>query len=297
MMLRDPLTIASLLQKGRERLQVAGIDNAHREAQLLLIAASGLTRERMIADDSGFLDGSTVASYSSMLERRIAREPVGRIVGGRVFYGLDLVLSRQVLEPRDDTGTLVDLVLETIGKREETLIFADIGTGSGAIALALLAYLPNAYCVATDISGDALETATINAKRLEFEDRFSVRHGSWLEPFSVSRDRFDFIVSNPPYIPSGAIAELQPEVRNHDPQLALDGGVDGLAAYRTLVEDVGPYLKHDGFLAIEIGYDQDRAVAALAEAAGWCVEARRRDLAGCDRVMCLRRINAKETAS
>lgn len=274
------------LHWARDRLQHAEVDGAAREARLLLQAASGKTVEQLIADEEEIVKPDAAERLGEFVRRRVAGEPVGRVVGRRLFYGLDLELSEAVLEPRDDTGTLVDLVLAQLEDRAWPRSFADLGTGTGAVALALLSQLSNAAGVATDISADALRVAERNAKAHGLSGRLLLRCGSWLE--ALDKDsRFDFIVSNPPYIRSDDMASLQAEVRRHDPQIALDGGMDGLEAYRSLA-NAGAHLKPNGFLAVEMGYDQAEQIGELMEAAGWHVVQVARDLSGRDRAMVLR---------
>lgn len=217
-----------------------------------------------------------------MVERVCEGEPVHRVIGRREFHGLDLALGPETLEPRDDTEALVALAAEHAPVDARLL---DLGTGTGAVALALLVDLPRATALMTDANADALRVARANAEANGFSDRVRFALGSWLEPVE---GRFDAIVSNPPYIASATVDALDPAVRLHDPRLALDGGQDGLDAYRAILAGAAAHLVPGGFLALEIGYDQLDAVTRLAGRGGWRLEEARRDLGGRDRAVLLR---------
>lgn len=219
-------------------------------------------------------------SLGALVERVCRGEPVHRVVGRREFHGLDLLLDASTLEPRDDTETLVSLVLDHAGPAPR---FADLGTGPGTVGLALLSERPGARAVLTDSSAEALAVARRNAAALGFYAEF--RKGSWCDALD---DLFDFIVSNPPYIASGTIPTLDAAVREHDPHLALDGGADGLDAFRLILGGAAAHLEPGGFLALEIGFDQREAVERLGEEAGWRLEEARTDTGSRDRALLLR---------
>ena len=190
------------------------------------------------------------------MARRIAREPVHRIIGEREFYGLPLHLTAATLVPRPDTETLVDLALPFVKEtaaRTGACRILDIGTGSGAIALALLSAVPQAIATGTDISAEACMVAETNARALGFADRFTAIRSNWFDAVS---GEYDLIVSNPPYIATDEIADLDADVRDYDPLAALDGGEDGLDAYRVLARRSAPFLAENGAIAVEIGHDQ-----------------------------------------
>ena len=211
------------------------------------------------------------------VRRVVAGEPVHRVVGRREFHGLDLALAPATLEPRDDTEALVSLALERPFRR-----FADLGTGPGTVGLALASERPDARGVLTDLSAEALAVAWSNAERLGLAGRLDFHEGSWCAPLG---GRFDLIASNPPYIATDVLATLDRAVRDHDPVLALDGGRDGLDAYRAILASAADHLTPDGVLALEIGYDQAAALSGLANEFGWRVDALRRDLGGRDRAV------------
>ncbi|MFD0915050.1 peptide chain release factor N(5)-glutamine methyltransferase [Pseudahrensia aquimaris] len=278
------LSYGVLLKAATSRLvQALGDDGTRNtEARLLLQHASGFDRAGLLVRDADIADASVIDAYQTMIAQREAGKPVFRIIGGREFHGLNLQLSSETLEPRDDTEALVDGVLSMIKDRTASVRFADLGTGSGAIALALLSELPNASCVASDVSQDALKTAQRNAVLCGFGDRFEPVHGSWFEPLC---GKFDFLVSNPPYIPSRTVDSLDREVLAHDPRAALDGGEDGLDAYRVLLRDGAAFVDNGGFLAVEIGYDQRESVPLLGLEHGWTLALALQDLGERERAL------------
>jgi release factor glutamine methyltransferase len=209
-------------------------------------------------------------------------EPVARILGHAEFWGLDFKLNPATLVPRPDTETLVEAVLEGVRRFPETLTLCDLGTGSGAIAIALLTELEEAQAVATDISEEALAAARANAEAHHVVERMRFVNVDFADG---PEGPCDVVVANPPYIRSGAIAELPAEVNEHDPRVALDGGPDGLAAYRAILRRAESLLADHGFFAFEVGYDQGESVAALCRETGLSDVLIRRDLAGRERVV------------
>jgi release factor glutamine methyltransferase len=278
-------TLAELLLSARRRLVEAGIEGAVIDARLLVEDLTGTTRTEAIVDSDRVIGADMLSAVDAALTRRISGEPVHRILGYREFHGLRLGLSPETLEPRPDTETLVDAMLPLlaeIGERKGACRILDLGTGTGAIALALLAASPQARAVGVDISEDALATAARNAQDLGLSERFSTVRSDWFEAIS---GRFDVIVSNPPYISSAEIETLQKEVRNFDPLRALDGGADGLDAYRTIAAKSARHLEADGVVAVEIGSSQKAEVTDIFLDAGFLMKTALRDLAGNDRVL------------
>ncbi|WP_237153221.1 peptide chain release factor N(5)-glutamine methyltransferase [Oryzibacter oryziterrae] len=289
-MSETPITLDQLLLRLRLSLQDAGLAMAALEARMLLEAAAGLDRVRLVVEGGSPATADVVARAQGYLARRLAGEPVGRIIGSREFYGLDFELGPDTLEPRPDTETLVDVVVRRVRSGAVPgvaadgtgLRFADIGTGTGAIAVTLLTELPGAQAVATDLAPGAIEVAQRNAARHGVAERLDFRPGSYLEPLD---GRFGMILSNPPYIASAVVDTLSPEVRDHDPRLALDGGADGLTAYRALTDGATALLVPRGMLVVEIGFDQGETVKALFEAADLREIEVLSDLGGLDRVV------------
>jgi release factor glutamine methyltransferase len=280
------VTYGEALSEARSALRRSGADSPALDARLLLAAAAGLEMAALIARDGDALPALAQATFGDHLKRRAAGEPVARILGETEFWGLPIRLSAATLVPRPDTETLVAAVLEAARRMPSPEIaICDLGTGSGAIAIALLRELPRATALATDISDAALSMARLNAERLGVSSRLSLRNVS----FAVGPEgRFDIVVANPPYVRSGAIGGLATEVRDHDPRAALDGGPDGLAAYRTILGGLGTLLADGGFLALEVGYDQGESVAALCRGAGLECGRIVKDLAGKGRVVMAR---------
>ncbi|MFN3400045.1 MAG: peptide chain release factor N(5)-glutamine methyltransferase, partial [Ferrovibrio sp.] len=228
------------------------------------------------------LTHDAVAAFEAMLQRRLRREPVSKIIGRREFWSLDFRTSPDVLDPRGDSETLVAGVLAAIPDRRASLRIVDFGTGSGCLLLSLLHELPNATGVGIDVSPPALSVAQDNAERLGLSSRCLFRLGSWGKGIEGT---FDILISNPPYIESGVVPGLEPEVADYDPLLALDGGADGLDAYRALLPDLARLATKDAFAALEVGMGQDVAVSHLLAGAGFGEIAVLPDLSGIGRVV------------
>jgi release factor glutamine methyltransferase len=284
-----PATLGGSLRSARSKLAVAGIEDAGLDARLIVEHFSGTNRTDAITSPDRELAPSVLAEIEAALVRRLAGEPVHRILGFREFYGLKLFLSPETLEPRPDTETLVDLVLPFVresAEREGACRILDLGTGTGAIPLALLSQVPQATAVGVDVAPGALATARRNAEQLGLSDRFETVESDW---FSKISGRFHLIVSNPPYIKSTDIGALQREVRGFDPLLALDGGDDGLDAYRVIAAGTAANLEAGGRVALEIGFDQRTSVADIFGLAGFELLAAGNDLAGNDRTLLFQR--------
>lgn len=279
-------TVADLLGRGEAVLAGAAIAQPRLDARLLLQHALGTDHAGLIARLGEGVEEPVAGRFEALIVRRASGEPVSRIRGEREFYGLPFKISPAVLDPRPETELLVDRVLADHGDRKAPWRFADIGTGSGAIALALLANLPAATCVALDISAQALEVALENAANLGLAARFSPLPSDYL---SNASGEFHFIVSNPPYIPANEIGGLSREVREHDPLAALSGGGDGLDAYRAILTQAAGHLLPGGRLYLELGAGQSGQVARLARENHWVVCGVYHDLAAIERVMVLQR--------
>lgn len=283
-----PETKSEARRRGARALVGAGIETASLDARLLLQAATGLSHAQLIDTDDEILPTAEAACFDAYLARRLAREPISRILGKREFQGLAFMLSPETLDPRPDTETLVDMALKlAAGLAAPRLL--DLGTGTGAIIISLLHALPGATAIATDISASALVTAGRNAEANGVANRLRLVQADW---FGGIGDSFDIIVSNPPYIPQADIAELAPEVRLHDPHLALAGGEDGLDCYRQIIAAAPRFLAPGGHLLLEIGQGQSAAVRALLDVAGFAKPAgippEQADLGGVVRVLAAR---------
>nr|WP_272213273.1 peptide chain release factor N(5)-glutamine methyltransferase [Marinicella sp. W31]MDC2879221.1 peptide chain release factor N(5)-glutamine methyltransferase [Marinicella sp. W31] len=279
------VTLHATYREAVASFEAAGLETPSDDARHLLSGVLGLSLTGMITEGTRALDADEQETVAAAVARRVAREPVYRILGAREFYGLDFMLSADTLEPRPDTEILVEHCLPWLRQaveRKGAARLVDLGTGTGAIAVALLKNCAKSTALATDIAGGALETARANALINGVADRFDTASGPW---FSAVRGQFDMIVSNPPYIVSDDIEALAPEVRDHDPALALDGGADGLDAYRAIAAEAGNHLAEDGVVALEIGFDQKDMVTAIFSEAGLIRVESHRDLGGNDRVV------------
>lgn len=280
----DAVTLGAMRRLAAKRLATApSVDTPALDARILIAHIVGLAPQALVLADERPLAACECAAIEGLLARRAAGEPVARILGEREFWGLSFALSAETLVPRPDTETVVEAVLahiERIGARKRALRIVDIGTGSGAILVALLHELPHAYGLGIDLEPGAARMARANADRLGVLSRGLFVGGSYADCVGAA----DILVSNPPYIESATIDTLPIEVREHDPRLALDGGSDGLVAYRTIIGDLRRVLASDGAAFFEIGATQGAAVMHLAIEAGFAA-ARHRDLAGHDRVI------------
>jgi release factor glutamine methyltransferase len=276
------LTLVQAWTAARKRLEAAGVDGPVIDARLLVEAAADATRADIIADPHRVLTDEQAARLDDYLSRRERREPVSHILGRRGFWKIMLNVTPDVLTPRPDTETLVELALRQFPEGR-TFSVLDLGVGSGAILLAILAERPAAKGLGIDVSEAALAVARDNAANLGLGRRVALLCGDWTA--GLDAESFDLVVSNPPYIRSDEIAGLQPEVRDHEPRLALDGGPDGLHAYRILAPEALRVLKPGGRFLVEIGFDQSAEVEALFRAAGAREVTTAKDLANRDRVV------------
>ena len=281
-------SLAEAVRAATAELAAAGVETPALDARPLAADAFGLPLARILVGSED-APASGLATLRSALARRVAGEPVARILGRREFWGLEFTLAPETLAPRPDTETVVEAAIALIPKDIVAPRLLDLGTGSGCILLALLSELPGAYGVGVDLSPGAAAAARANARALGLADRAGFFAGRWADALGGD---FDLVVSNPPYIESGDIAGLEREVRLHDPALALDGGPDGLDAYREIVMALPRQLRPEGVAVLEHGVGQGDAVAALARAAGLQVVEMRNDLSGRSRTISLRRAAA-----
>ena len=239
-------------------------DFARRDAESLMLHTAGISRAALLSDPTRELTPEQLRRYETFINRRLHHEPLQYIIGIQEFYGLPFRVTRDVLIPRPETEHLVEAVLERL-PHDQPVTIADIGTGSGAIAIALAAHLPHASLTALDLSAAALEVAQANAEALNVSNliRFSVSNLLDALPAQQRREHFDAIVSNPPYVPTADAAALHPQVRDYEPASALFAGADGLDVYRKLIPQAHEALKPGGLLALEIGHGQSKAIAIL----------------------------------
>lgn len=271
------IALSVLLAEAAGRLRGAGVDTAMADARALLAHAASIAPDRLTLHLADPADAETRARFDDLITRRVSRVPVSHLVGKRLFWGRSFAVTADVLDPRPETEVLVAEAL-----RKPFVRVADLGTGSGCILLSLLAERPGASGVGVDLSRQALAIAQRNATALSLTDRVTWAEGSWFDPIS---GQFDLIVSNPPYIAAEEMASLSPEVRLHEPHLALTDAADGLTAYRAILAKAPDYLKPSGRLLLEIGPTQAAAVVMLAENAGLRDLRVVRDFDGRDRVV------------
>ena len=281
-------TIAQLLTWTTDFFRERGIENPRLDAEVLLGAVLGKDRMYLYVHFDEPLEPAELAVFRSHVKERAGHVPLAYVLGTREFMGLDFRVTRDTLIPRPDTELLVQCAVDFLRARtaegRDDLTLADIGTGTGAIALSVLHYTEGTRADAVDISPAAAEVARENAERLGLAERIEVHVGDLTAP--LAGHSYDVILSNPPYIPTADISGLMPEVRSYEPHLALDGGRDGLALYRRLATDAPALLRDGGMLAVEVGIDEARDVAALMEAHPRIVRTEiLKDLAGIERVV------------
>lgn len=275
-------TIGALLKWTQQYFGDKGVENPRLDAELLLCHVLGKDRVYLYVHFDQPLQKEELAAFRALVKQRAARTPVAYILGEKGFMGLNFLVSPAVLIPRPETELLVEAVLETVKSLEQPRIL-DLGAGSGAIIVSLLAHCPAAEGVAVDLSGEALAVAAKNAALNEVSGRLTLLQGDLFAPVDATAT-FDVIVSNPPYIPAADVDGLAPEVQK-EPRLALDGGHDGLDYYRRLATDAPAHSRVGTLLALEIGIEQHETVPSLLAAAGWTVKEVRRDYGNIPRVV------------
>ena len=279
-------TIGSALNDAAAALAAAGFEEPRRHARRLLAVALGLSAAEVFAHPETALGTAEEARVAGMLRRMIAHEPLSRIVGKREFWGLEFRLSADTLDPRPESESVIEAVLSRLPDHARCHRFLDLGTGTGCLLLALLGEFPQAVGVGIDIAPGAAATARDNARRLGLGERAHFAVGDWARAIV---GRFDAVVANPPYIPTPALPELMPEVRDYDPKRAVDGGADGLMAYRAIAADLPRLLLPGGFFAAEIGSGQAKAVVAILAQNGLAIDGFAADLGGAIRCVVARR--------
>lgn len=278
-------TVGAFLCQAGQVLRAAAIENPRLEARLLLAHAMGWTQEALLREPRAPVPADAAVRFGAALKARLGKAPMAHILGRQGFWTLDLEVSPATLVPRPDTEALVEAALELFPAREAPLRVLDLGTGTGCLLLAVLAERPRAFGIGVDRVPEAAGLAAANARRNGLADRAAFLAGDWATAIG---GRFDLVLSNPPYIESAAIAGLMPEVAKHEPRSALDGGEDGLAAYRVIAEALPALLLPGGAAVIELGQGQRGAVESLALGAGLALGGCRADLGGIDRALVLR---------
>ena len=276
-----------MLRDAAVALAAAGIDNVRFEARLLLACAAGLSAEQLIARGAEPAPAAVAQRLRELTARRVLREPMAYILGEREFWGLPFKVSPAVLVPRPDSETLIEAALALMPDRRWPWRILDLGLGSGCLLLTLLREYPAARGVGMELSEEARAVAQANAEALGVDARARLISGDWRQPDWQQRlgGSFDLLVSNPPYIEAGAIERLMPEVARFEPKLALDGGPDGLAAYRTIATAAPVLVTPGGRILVEAGEGQATEISRIFASTGFTIERPWKDLAGIDRVV------------
>jgi release factor glutamine methyltransferase len=280
---------AKTIQNATHQLREAGIDDPAQDARILMMWASGQTRSDLMLNENKDVSKTDTGKFNDAIKRRQLHEPIAYITQGKAFWSLSLTVNQHVLIPRPETEAIVEQALSTLQGRKNPRIL-DVGTGSGAILLSILAEMKNAGGIGLDISSSALDVARANAKTHGLTKLSDFILSNYLDVFNdaehpVFGQKFDLVVANPPYIDDDAMQELPRDVADFEPHLALKGGVDGLAAYRAIIEDLQVVLVPGGHVVFEIGYDQGDAVSNLLDKHGFSQIRVEKDLAGHDRIV------------
>lgn len=280
--------ISQVLSQAREELDRVGVGNGGLDSLILLSYALSVSKEYVIFNPDEELSFLQEQSFFDLVNRRVAREPVSHIIQKREFFGADFFVNSKVLDPRPDSETLIETVLKIFKNPEQELDFLELGVGSGCLIVTLLKSYKNSQGVGVDISNDALEVCRKNATNHLVESRLETLQSDLFEALVVD-GKFDIIVSNPPYIPSRDIENLEPEVKIHEPRIALDGGQDGLDFYKRIATGAENFLKSDGKIILEIGFGQHAEVAQIFAKAGFDLLTSKADLSGVVRVLVFER--------
>ena len=283
------MTVLEVIQKSAEFLAKKGVDSPRLQTELLLSHVLKMARMKLYLNFARQLTEPEADTLRELILRRGQREPVQHILGSTSFCGFEISVNRDVLVPRPETELLAELAWQFLSTSNHQPATAfDFGTGSGCLAIAIGVKCPTAHIVAADISPAAIAVATQNAVRHGASDRIEFHCGAGFAALPAN-SRFDLIVSNPPYIPSGEIESLQPEVRDFDPRAALDGGPDGLSFYRLIAEKGAPFLKAHGKIMLELGDGQAETAREIFDAQKWIVEAIKQDYTQRSRILIARR--------
>jgi release factor glutamine methyltransferase len=264
------------------KLQQEHIESASLDARILLEYVLGVNREQLLFSLELPITTEQYDRFAALVAKRAKRQPVSKIISRREFWGINFAVNENTLDPRPDSETLIECVLERVENRDDALRILDLGTGTGCLLLSLLSELPAATGIGIDASEGALLVAKENAVTLGFTGRTDFMLGDWC---SRLEGKFDIIISNPPYIPTEVISTLEPEVAEFDPMLALDGGADGLNCYRKIMKQLSNILAKDGFAAFEIGIGQQNDLAAIANENGMEIAGSKNDLSGIARCL------------
>lgn len=278
------MKISDALILAQNKLQQSNIENPAIDALVLLKYATSFSKEKIIFNPNLELAENQLNDFWRTISRRQAREPVSHILESREFYGLDFFVSADVLDPRPDSESLIELVMKIFPDKKQQLEILELGVGSGCLSITLLKNFINAAGSGVDISLKALEVAQKNSTTHQLLHRFQLKHSDLFT--NIAGQKFDLIISNPPYIAAAEIETLADEVRLFEPRLALDGGVDGLDFYRRIAREGAGFLKSDGLVVVEVGYNQWQDVVKIFAQNGFVLKLVQLDLAGVERALC-----------
>lgn len=273
-------TIKTILISSKERLREACAQSYALEAEILLADILKISREKVVAYPERILSDDEIARFNANIERRLNNEPIAYILGKREFWSLDFIVTKDTLIPRPDSETLIEAVIDSVDDKNKEFSILDLGTGSGCLILSILNEFPKAYGLAIDINPASLEVAKQNSVNLGLANRVRFMLNSWTEGVT---EKFDIIISNPPYIKNHDIENLSPEVRFFEPRLALSGGESGFDAYKIIAENINKVLKPDGLVFIEAGINQDMDIKSIFTNHGLEFKGFRQDLSGINR--------------
>ncbi len=276
------MRISDVVRDAVIRLEAAGVPNAYFDARLIASWALGINKEDLLREPEWFLSPDVLKVFNENIRRRVDREPISRIFGQREFRSLEFLVDPHVLDPRPDSEIVVETAIDLAQRTAGSVKVLDIGTGSGCLLLAILDALPDAYGVGIDIDGAAIQNGTTNARRLGFLERSKFIQSVWTEGVD---EKFDIIISNPPYVRTQDIEKLAPEVAVYDPRCALDGGPDGLNAYREIACRLSLNMLNGSFVVVEIGMGQKKNVTRIFNNASFQLREVRQDLSGLDRCL------------
>ncbi len=278
------MKISDLLAQARSQLENAGVSNSKLDALVLLTHALSVSKEQIIFYPDKIISDESSEKFFALIKRRCNREPVSQIIGNREFYGHDFLVTQDTLDPRADSESLIELVIKKFPDKSTALRILEIGTGTGCLIITILKLYTNATAQGLDISEKALEIFKKNAKNHRLENRLEITKSDLFTALNPN-SKFDLIISNPPYIPSAEINSLQAEVKNFEPHLALDGGLDGLDFYRKIAKKAHSFLTPKGRVILEIGFGQESEVIKIFTNENFTFEETKNDLAGIARAL------------
>lgn len=279
------MKISDLLAQAKNQLENSGVSSSKLDSLVLLTHALSVSKEQIIFNPDLEPEQTLQEKFWQMIARRAKREPVSHIIGKREFYGHDFFVTSDVLDPRPDSESLIELVLKKFPQKNSELKILEVGTGSGCLVITLLRLYESATAYGVDISEKALAICLKNSKQNQVQNRLELVQSDLFSSLTADK-KFDLIISNPPYIPSKDVLELEAEVKNFEPHLALDGGADGLDFYRAIAKTAPNFLQKNGRIILEIGFDQKEEVVKIFESENFIFEESQADLAGISRALC-----------